>query len=363
MAKMFYSSDDVQKKLGISEDQLKQLVQKGSLREFRDGPKLMFKADEVDNLAVQSGAKPAADPAASDIDLMPLDDTKAGTGADIPLMPLEEETPPPKKANLDDQISLNEASGEIGLLDTGSSLGLMADDSAADRINLDEAGAKLGEAKDDTVLTEHGVDIIDESEEALEIADPLAQTQIAPDLADQVSLDSGSSGSGLLDLSREADDTSLGAELLDEIYPAAAEETPSESKIPTQLDVNVDSSTDEVGTATLEMPAQTLTLPEFAASQITIMDPNANTYGIVLLITTVFLVLLACMSASIIVNVRPEFISMLVSNFWIVVAAGAGATLLTWGIGTMLTNQAGKPKTAKPKVAKPKKEPEKKKKK
>ena len=47
----------------------------------------------------------------------------------------------------------------------------------------------------------------------------MAQTQLSPEMSDHVDLDSGRSGSGLLDLSREADDTSLGAELLDEIYP------------------------------------------------------------------------------------------------------------------------------------------------
>ena len=35
----------------------------------------------------------------------------------------------------------------------------------------------------------------------------------------KLSLESVGSGSGLLDLTRESDDTSLGAELLDEIYP------------------------------------------------------------------------------------------------------------------------------------------------
>ena len=50
-------------------------------------------------------------------------------------------------------------------------------------------------------------------------ADSHAQTQIQPAVEDQLSLEGVGSGSGLLDLTRESDDTSLGAELLDEIYP------------------------------------------------------------------------------------------------------------------------------------------------
>jgi hypothetical protein len=55
--------------------------------------------------------------------------------------------------------------------------------------------------------------------EEAEAADPSAQTNIASNVPDQVSLESVGSGSGLLDLTRESDDTSLGAELLDEIAP------------------------------------------------------------------------------------------------------------------------------------------------
>jgi hypothetical protein len=48
----------------------------------------------------------------------------------------------------------------------------------------------------------------------------MAQTAISGgSFADQVSLEGVGSGSGLLDLTRESDDTSLGAELLDEIAP------------------------------------------------------------------------------------------------------------------------------------------------
>jgi hypothetical protein len=55
------------------------------------------------------------------------------------------------------------------------------------------------------------------ADDSVEAADPSAQTAITPQ--DQVNLEGVGSGSGLLDLTRESDDTSLGAELLDEIAP------------------------------------------------------------------------------------------------------------------------------------------------
>jgi len=53
-------------------------------------------------------------------------------------------------------------------------------------------------------------------------ADPMAQTNIQSAITDQINIEGVGSGSGLLDLTRESDDTSLGAELLDEISPGGS---------------------------------------------------------------------------------------------------------------------------------------------
>src|SRR5207249_27541 len=58
--------------------------------------------------------------------------------------------------------------------------------------------------------------------EEAEHADPSAQTNISAGVSDQINLEGVGSGSGLLDLTRESDDTSLGAELLDEIGPGGS---------------------------------------------------------------------------------------------------------------------------------------------
>lgn len=89
-------------------------------------------------------------------------------------------------------------------------------DSSSSAIGLSAEGRK-GDPREGT-----GMSVFETGE--IEPADPMAQTQITktggvPEEG-EVTLEIAGSGSGLLDLTRESDDTSLGAELLDEIYPA-----------------------------------------------------------------------------------------------------------------------------------------------
>jgi hypothetical protein len=62
-----------------------------------------------------------------------------------------------------------------------------------------------------------GIDIFQSDD--VERVDPSAQTAVSSGVVEQLNTESIGSGSGLLDLTRESDDTSLGAELLDEIAP------------------------------------------------------------------------------------------------------------------------------------------------
>jgi len=86
-----------------------------------------------------------------------------------------------------------------------------------DTVSLAEADAGKPAGKEDTVITAEGISIFDDEDLEIETADPMAKTQIAPSVEDQVLLEGIGSGSGLLDLTRESDDTSLGAEVLEHI--------------------------------------------------------------------------------------------------------------------------------------------------
>ncbi|MFI4861326.1 MAG: helix-turn-helix domain-containing protein [Phycisphaerales bacterium JB063] len=95
----------------------------------------------------------------------------------------------------------------------------LADSSINDAIDLKaDTVAPMEDSREAT-----GVSVFDANE--VELADPMAQTQMTQPVIDDedLALESVGSGSGLLDLTRESDDTSLGAELLDEIYPGGGD--------------------------------------------------------------------------------------------------------------------------------------------
>ena len=171
MAKMFYSLDEAAEKLGVDAEKVKEMAASGQLQQFRDRDKLMFKRDQVDSLAGNG-------------------ETDADSGSPIPLIPSDDT----------DAISLADTNlaSKPGLTSTGSDF-------------KSSSGTGTGS----------GMSVFGPDE--VEPVDPLAQTAMTnpnDDTAQEdLSLESVGSGSGLLDLTRESDDTSLGAELLDEIYP------------------------------------------------------------------------------------------------------------------------------------------------
>ena len=152
MAKMYYTAEEAAEKLGITAEDLAQYVSDQRLRVFKDGERDMYMVSEVDALA------PAPAAGAADIELTP----------------------------------------------------------ATDGVDLSVAETLRPATKEDTVITAEGISIFDDEDLDIESADPMAKTQIAPSIEDQIALDGVGSGSGLLDLTRESDDTSLG-EVIDHI--------------------------------------------------------------------------------------------------------------------------------------------------
>lgn len=151
MAKMYYTEEEAASKLGVSADDLTDMVRQRKLRLFKDGQRNMFMASEVDAMAPSAGDDDA-------VELTPVGDTASLSVAD-------EESPP---------------------------------------------------TKEDTVITAEGISIFDDEDLEIEVADASAKTQISPSIEDQIAIEGVGSGSGLLDLTRESDDTSLG-EVIDHI--------------------------------------------------------------------------------------------------------------------------------------------------
>ena len=228
MAKMFYTLDETKAALGQSEDQIKQLTREGRLREFRDGPRLMFKSDQVDALKAQIGGGGAIDFADSGAPLS-LADTGGGSGVGL---------------NLADTggSGLASGSGLAGISGSGLGSGLAGGGAGSGMMNLKEdtalaadlglsgsiggmpsprGGTSGGTGMGGSVGSRQGINVFGDEDHG---ADPMAQTAM-PGLGSggsgaDLDLQGIGSGSGLLDLTRESDDTSLGAELLDEISPA-----------------------------------------------------------------------------------------------------------------------------------------------
>jgi hypothetical protein len=170
MAKMFYTLDEAKSALGKNEEEIKQLTREGRLREFRDGPRLMFKADQIDLLA-------GSDEETGDVHLE-LADSHAGSGLS-------------GRSSGASGLDIKEDSG-IGLADSREGTGISVFDTGHGGEEHGGNGATRAAAGDTAV----GMEAVD----------------------DELSLESVGSGSGLLDLTRESDDTSLGAELLEEVY-------------------------------------------------------------------------------------------------------------------------------------------------
>ncbi len=198
MAGMFYSLEEVTSKLGKSEADVKDLVKEGKLREFRDGSKVLFKIEEVDALAAKSDG----------IDLSAADEIAK---ADI------------ASSGMDIDLALDET-GDITLeVDSGAS----SDDPLAD-FDLTSLGDLTG--IDTSVGTTSGISVLAESDADYKLAGDTKGETVADEdsadvlgsLDDDVNMESFGSGSGLLDLSLQADDTSLGA-VLDDILPTAGE--------------------------------------------------------------------------------------------------------------------------------------------
>jgi len=157
----------------------------------------------------------------SEIDLVPGDDSKAGTSfglSDSVLAGVEDATG--KKDSGEDEIPDLGLSGSSiislegsGLEDTGMGTGM------GDTGMGTEAPA---EKDDDTKITQAPAISVFDDDELEGAVDPMGETQLASGVDD---LEAVGSGSGLLDLTRESDDTSLGAELLDVISPSEAAET------------------------------------------------------------------------------------------------------------------------------------------
>ncbi|MBU0717797.1 MAG: helix-turn-helix domain-containing protein [Planctomycetes bacterium] len=185
MAKSFYTAQEAAEMLGKTERELNQMAREGLLREFRDGGKVNYKVEDIDELA-GTGA---------------LIDTGSASGSAEIILEAAEDSGIELSPSGSDVLSLEEV--DAGDTSASTATGKKGDTEAA------------GKKKGDTVVPSVGINVFDD-DDLDEAVDPLAQTAVTD--VGGLGIEGVGSGSGILDLTKESDDTSLGAELLEEIY-------------------------------------------------------------------------------------------------------------------------------------------------
>lgn len=370
MAGMFYSIEEAAEKLNKSIEQVEELVEQRKLREFRDGNKVLFKVDEVESLMADTGliasqAEPKAEETdlnIEDLDLSVADETQAEP-AGQPEQPEpsaqaepvgeSEELEPLAQGGTGEDLSL-ESDLDIFGEDDQPKLDAEPDDSEKTELSLsvdDEQGSTQGLqlTNEDTATTQEGINVLDQTDSEYSLTeDTQAETKAMEeastleDIESDVNLDSFGSGSGLLDLSLQADDTSLGG-ILDEIYtPEGGEE-----EIPAA----------GASAADVAAEAEQMMAGEQAAAGPAIMaggyvepepDLSSNVFGFVLLIPLAVIIygLIATLAGQF--GILPSVVPHGMMSIYIL-----GGLLVVGLILSIYGYMAGAP--AKPKAAKPKK--------
>jgi len=417
MAGMFYSLQEAAEKLNMTAEQLKEFVQEGKLREFRDGPNLLFKVDEIEALIPEVEAPEPEMPApeaeeeealefdfnepqaeeeeAVDLDLaepeapeveMPEPEAEVSEPEEpeeeiSELEALSEDEVPSLEAIEAEMAGLEEPEAEepqaeelmpeVPIAEAPQPEAPKPSESAADSDEIllaPETGAPLmsNDLTDaDTALTGLGTSVLGETDQDYAITDDtMAETAIPTgtggttpevpleEIEEDVNLDTFGSGSGLLDLSLQADDTSLGG-ILDEIYTAEDEgkelgEAQGDSAMAAPAEADQVISEDELvaSQAAPEMAALAQPMIEMAP------DSQSNTLGMMLFLPLAVVIYTTVVAVSGLRGVMPSILGSIQAFIWYIMGGAAVVAGLVVAAAFMFT---GERDTAAPKEKKAKK--------
>ncbi|MFO0893502.1 MAG: helix-turn-helix domain-containing protein [Phycisphaerales bacterium] len=188
MAKLFYTVDEAAQKLRKSKEQILDMVKSGQLQEIRHKDELVFKVEAIDLLA---GGEEELE-----IGELKLSDSVAGAGG--------------SSMNLGDDKDAG-----ITLAESGAGMPAMPARPAG------KAPSRPADPGDTGItLMDSGAPAAKggKSASAFDSMGSVAGSSVRPGQGEKVDLENVGSGSGILDLTRESDDTTLGAELLDQAF-------------------------------------------------------------------------------------------------------------------------------------------------
>ena len=377
MAGMFYSLQEAAEKLNKTEEEIKQIVKEGSLREFRDGANLLFKVEEVEALMSGTGLMPSEQAPEPQTPTPEVPEPEA-----LELEALEPEALEPEALEpeaLEPEALELEVPADETLAPSEQAAGT-SEILLAPETGMPVAPSELTDA--DTALTGEGISVLGETDSDYQVTDDtLAETAVPTDttgtgpevpleeIEEDVNLDSFGSGSGLLDLSLQADDTSLGG-ILDEIYTAEVE-----GQEPAPAEVGSGSAAAVVAEAEQMLaedepivPQPTPEVAALARSYIeTAPDMRSNTLGMLLFLPLVVILYTTVVTVSVQKDVVPSILPSSIQGLIWYIMGGAALVVLVTGVacivgggGTVKAAKKPKPKKApKAKKVKKPKEPKK----
>jgi excisionase family DNA binding protein len=358
MAGTFYSAEEAAEKLNKTQKELKEMVKEGKLREFRDGSNLLFKAEEVDSLV-------------DEVDIVALDDTIAPE--EVPSNKAQDEQIE-EPAPIEEEAAL-EALEPVESQEKAESQEPVEPLEQTDEL-LSEQGSEVPVLDDltdaDTAITGQGTSVLGQTDKEYPTTDDtMAETALSAaggegskeDIEGDVSLDSFGSGSGLLDLSLQADDTSLGG-ILDEIYtPEGEGGEQAKEKIESEGTEEAETTAEPAGEITEE--AEQMLPEEQPAAQAQLgvealvapimeamPDKQSNILGMLL-----FLPLIAVIYSMIVVvagsrGIRPSILTAIQDYIWYLFGCAIAVTFITAGASVVMTRER-KPRVKKEKPPKP----------
>ena len=372
--KMYYTEQEAAETLGVSAEELANYVRDDKLRVFQDGARKMFKSDEVHALAGGGGdmdeeieLSPGAleqamgeqtslggeldlsssglehamaeqtslggilDGAGDQTELAPPVITETSAGEQTRMAPptLIETTPSGEQTQMapptiveDDDVDLAPGPVDSGLAERVE----LAPADTSDAVTLvDITDQPVASAKEDTVITAEGISIFDEEDLEIESADPLAKTQIAPSLEDQIAIDGVGSGSGLLDLTRESDDTSLGAEVLDHID---------------EMESSVGSGMAGAAAVAAEVAPTGREVTYYVRDMPTEVDASSGLFGGLAIGVAVVMVVLTGVVLSVLTNDVPTYLTAMRENVVYVLIGGVFVVGIAGTIGLLVGKSA-----------------------
>ena len=386
MAGMFYSLEEVVEQLSITAEQVTQLVKDGKLKEFRDGDKVLFKVEQVQQLAAES--EDVIELAVDEDELIALE---ADDGEDLAPLAIDDDeeltiddVPSPATADEDELVSL--ASGDedddldleelnLDISSEGSSIELLLDETMEKTDDLDALSedtaplapsvSGIGDDIDlaelsgaDTNVGTTGINVLADTDDEYKLTSDTKSETAAFEtdstglgsLDDDLNMDSIGSGSGLLDLSLQADDTSLGA-VLDDILPTAGEAaeaplTAEESHMAEEADKIFEEAGDS---AVIPQASETRPMGQYFEPA---PDKVSNACGIMLIIpflALIYAVIVVLMGTK---GISPPIVSfaandgpMGIAIIWLIVISLSVISLLIFTVAALTSGKGEKQDT------------------